>query len=221
MINKPFGFLSKVVSSNPHRAKMFMGFCYSVGDGLVVIVPLVRSGSLTSMLQEGSFSLSTILHAYGADLMPVLASFILVLSSLVVGRFFALGHAGTCLGSSILTIDLFMHNEPWTGTAMMFTVLGGAVGAAYSYLERTYGQSRYRLMRLTLGSPKKIAGLLFSTTSIPTIFTSIHEEMWALLGSGIFWFMGNFTSMLLPHDEHEAVELSLEYSPVIKKVEST
>jgi hypothetical protein len=193
----------------PDRAKMFMGFCYSVGDGLVVTVPLVRSGALIAM-SHGTFSLKLISDAYGADFMPVVASFFLVISSLVVGRFFALGHAGTCLGSSILTANLFMHDDPWTGAAMMFTVIGGAVGAAYPYLERRLGQSRNRLVKLTLGSPKKMAGLLFAVTSIPTIFTSIHEEMWALLGSGIFWFAGNFTSMLLPHDEQEAAELGLE-----------
>lgn len=200
----PWRFLLQFVAHHPRGAQMFMGISYTIGDVLVATVPLARNGFLATLgVLQPNWDL--FLEAYGNDLIPVLAAVILIAGSVLMSRGrFALGHAGCCLGALILTLNLFWNHEPWTGSAMTLTVIGGAFGAAYRLLERQFGRANQFFIRATVGSPKKMAGFFFSLTSVPTIFTSVHEGVWSLAASGVCWLLGNLTSMLLPRDEDHA-----------------
>lgn len=194
-------FLTEFVSRNQRSAHMFMAVNYTIGDGLIASLPLVRSGFFTGLL-AGHPDFGLAVSAYGQDPVPIFVAVLLIASSFFIGKGqFASGHAGYFLGALIITFDLALHGELWTAAAMTLTVVGGAFGAFYKPLERAFGNAGWSIIQNTLGSPKKMAGFCFSLTSLPTIFTSIHDGVWSLAGSGVCWLAGNCTSMLLPMDE--------------------
>jgi hypothetical protein len=191
---------ARMVARHPDAATKFLAWAYGIGDGLIVSIPLVRNGFFQTVLQAKP-DWRLLAAAYAHDPVPVVVSAVFVAGSVIIGKGrFALGHAGYGVGGVALAANLFVHHQPWTAAAILPTIVGGVVGASYKHLERKYAHSKNSFVRLTLGSPKQMAGICFSVTSVPTVITSMHEKVWSLVGSGLCWFAGNLTSMLLPHD---------------------
>jgi len=203
----------ELVARNADATKKAMAWAYGVGDSLVLTIPLVQSGFLQTVwhAQPNWHLLAT---AYGSDPLPLLVSTIYVAGAYAIGKGrFALGHAGYSVGASLLAINLHMHHEEWTALSVVPTIVGGAFGASYKFLEESFGHHENSFVRNTLGAPKRMAGLSFLFSSAPMVFTSAHDKIWSLFGTGLSCLAGNLTSMLLPPDDQSMGPLSAD-SPV-------
>lgn len=98
----------------------------------------------------------------------------------------------------MLALNLHMHHENWAAVSVLPTVIGGAFGASDKFLKKTFGHHRWSFVKHTLGAPERMAGISFLFTSVPMIYTSIHDKVFSLFGTGLSCGFGNVTSMLLP-----------------------
>jgi hypothetical protein len=169
-----------------------------LGDGLVITIPPVENGFVQTMLNLRP-DWNLMLASYGDRPLPAIVSCLFVMSAIGIGRGrFALGHGGMGIGAAILAKDLYAHNQLSVALSMLPTIAGGGIGAFYLPLERDFGNAKNWFVRKTIGRPKMLAGLLFATTSAPTLVTSFLTPNWSIFASAANWLTGNIISMLLP-----------------------
>ncbi len=198
--------LTDFVGRHPRAAIIFMGITYTVGDGMLAAMPAVDNGSVKTLIHLAP-DWDVLRHTYLARPLPALASLVMVPSSIMILRErFAWGHAGQALGYTLLTISLFQHHEPWVAVSTMPGIVGGLFGTFYLPLEHLFGHASNRLVRNTLGSPKRMAGYGFFFSSIPAIFSSLLAGNKTLFIAASNWVAGNFTSTLLPQGKVEPDE---------------
>jgi uncharacterized membrane protein YgdD (TMEM256/DUF423 family) len=189
------------VARHERGAKACLGTVYAIGDGLIITIPPAEN-SFAKTLIDMNPDWHLLTAAYADRPLPALVSCLFVASAIVVGRGrFALGHAGMGLGAGILARDFYVHNELSAALSMLPAVAGGAFGAFYLPLERRFGNAKNWIVRETMGKPKRVAGVFFATTALPTTISSFFTHNWVLLAAGLNWFSGNVISMLLPPDD--------------------
>jgi hypothetical protein len=187
-----------LVARNKRRAEKIIGTCYMLGDGLVAVIPAVKSGFLSSLMNmQPAWSLLE--RAYVERPLPVAISGALVLSGVAIHRGrFALANIFVTGAAVAFMADLFRSGEYWSLGPMVPNLAGGIVGMFHKPLARRFHDSKSSFLRNILGQPESAAGKLFSIASAYIVGTSIVDADYTLLTSAVAWTGGNTLMALLP-----------------------
>ena len=189
-----------LVARNKRRAEKIIGSCYVFGDGLVAVIPAVKSGFLSSLMNmQPAWSLLE--RAYVERPLPVVISGALVLSGVAIHRGrFALANIFVTGAAIAFMGDLFRSGEYWSLAPMIPNLSGGIVGMLHKSLARTFDNSKSGFLRNTLGQPESTAGKLFSMASAYILGTSIMDADYTLFTAAVAWTGGRMLMALLPSE---------------------
>ena len=117
-----------LVARNKRRAEKIIGSCYVFGDGLVAVIPAVKSGFLSSLLNmQPAWRLLE--RAYVERPLPIAISLALILSGVAIHRGrFALANIFITGATIAFMGDLFRSGEYWSLAPMVPNLAGGIVG---------------------------------------------------------------------------------------------
>ena len=203
-----------LVTRHVKQAEAFVGASYLVGDVVCAAIPAIQSGILASPAANPDWQ--RFAHAYAERPNLVLAAGAFIASDYLMARKrFSTGQGVLMAGALLLTFDLGKNNEILEAATNSLTVVSAAFGAWRTPLVRRFGQATNTVVRATLGSPTRTAGIISVCADAPMVLTATGipalargasaRPDWGLAAAALCWLAGSMTTLLLPDTPPGAV----------------
>jgi len=158
------------------------GWLYNIGNIPLILTPL--------LLSHNPELADKFLH----NPLPVLAGFGFFISAIYYGRGdYVTGNRGGVISALMLGVDCGLRGEYVAAACVILLQAGGkTVGSFPHFFVRMFGESRWGILRATLGHPGAASGFGPMLSRVPVAIDVVRSGNWLLGLSCLLWLAADY-----------------------------